>query len=156
MVAANNALGLLQQIAAGIAELVHDSNTQRAHLAFGGGPMERVLQNWPIQGEDRRIVGGRPAGGLYSVNAWTQGNPASPVLDYDEGRGGLQIINTGANPCYLFLVAGGDAATGGAPTMYLASGGAGSWNGKMTDELWCGPVSAGGVGGPTTLAVAIV
>ena len=156
MIAANNALGLLQQIAGSLQELVDDANTQREHLAFGAGAMERVLENWPIQGEARRVVGGKPAGGLYAVGAYTAGSRATDVLDYDAGRGGLSVINTGTVPCYVFLTAAGDAATGGAPTLYLAANGSGTWDGKVSEQLWCGPISAGGIGGATTLAVAII
>ena len=155
-VMATNAIALLQQIAQGVQELVKDSNTQREHLAYGAAGMEKVLPNWPIAGESRRILPARTAGGLYQVVQQGSGSGASDLFDSDYGRGGLQIINTGSVPCYVYLAKGGDARNGGAPTLYLAANGSGTWDGKISNELWCGPVSAEGIGGTTTLTVALI
>lgn len=134
---------LLEEIRAGV-------DSTPSHLAFGAAFDERVLDDWPVNGHKRLAVPNRGMGGLITAAAAAY----QDVVGADLGRGGLQLYNYGANPCFVYLAAKGDAQNGGVPTGYLGSGN-GSWDGRISGEVWCGPVSIQSPLG-TTLALAVI
>lgn len=138
-------LGLLGEIR----ELLENLQTSPTRVAFGGSYTEQRLANWPVSGHQRIVARGRVHGG-------TQVLPAAAYTDLmsrDAGRGGLSIVNTGVNPVYVYLAPAGDAQNGGTPTGWLTGGG--DWDGKISDELWCGAVSVQSPLG-TSIALAVI
>lgn len=126
---------------------------ESGHVAFGSDSIERELENWPVIGGRRQIRVAKTRGDngfVVPVNQYTD------LLDQDAGRGGLSIVNIGANPCFVFLT---DAQTardqqGHVASGYLAANG-GAWDGKIGNAEWVGKVSVLSVLG-TTLVFATV
>lgn len=142
---------LIHAVFARLDRIIELLDSQPAHIAFGASSMEEQLDNYPVMGAKRSIAPYRGNGGLITVPA--SANPMD-LLPNDAGRGGLSLINTGANPATVYLARAGDAAQGGVPTGYLSANG-GAWDGKISSELWCGAVSVVSVAG-TTLALAVI
>lgn len=120
-----------------IIELLENLKQQDTpHLATGSAQTPQKLENWPIPGHFRYVTPYRGNGGnlVLAANAFVD------VQEGDPGRMGLSLINTGSNPAFVFGARAGDAENGGVPTGYLTGTG-GSWDGRISGELWCGPVS---------------
>ena len=143
LVALAPVLLLLQRIA----DALEDSP---ADIAFGGGHnTQEVLHNWPVSGRRRIVTTVRSKGNIITVPATIA---PSLLLPTNPGRGGIQFVNWGNNPCYLYLADKGDAANGGVAVIYISALG-GSWDGTISKNLWCGPVSiASALGTSVTLA----
>ena len=143
---------LLQELHA-IHELLASSG--RSRVAFGGAGMQQTLENWPITGQNRTIVVARAlGGGLIAV----PNNVYTDLLPPDPARVGMSVLNYGSNPVFVFLAKAGDTqSTNGAGTdvLWLNSGG-GSWDGKISSELWCGAVCVFCPVGTTNLAIAAI
>lgn len=116
------------------------------HVAFGGDSIEKRLDDWPVKGHSRIIRVGRTSG---DSNLALVANAYTDVLPQDAGRGGLSLINIGANPAFVFLATAQEAKdrSGKLATGYLFAGG--SWDGKISDQLWVGPISVQSVLGTT-------
>jgi hypothetical protein len=137
---AHRALKALDQIALQTGE--------KTDIAWGGSDLPDKLGNWPIPGRNRVVVPNRSKGQVLVVA------PAvyQIVFNHNKGRGGFQLINIGTNPAFVYLALPGDAqGNPGVATGYLFPGG--TWDGEITNELWCGPVSVYSALG-TTLTVA--
>jgi hypothetical protein len=83
-------------------------------------------------------------------------NVIGPLVTPNEGRMGLEVVNYGANNCFLYLVAMSGLIGSGpftCPVLWLKSGG-GSWDGEFSEGLWGGSVCAKTDTGTTTLAIA--
>jgi hypothetical protein len=106
----------------------------------------------PIPGAHRVILADRRQGGSYAAAAAT---PLA-VAGQSNGRSGLSVQNTGANPMtvYLGTVAEVNSAPGSLPQFVLAAGSP-PWNGLLTKVLWLGDVTVLSTLG-TTIAVAAV
>lgn len=129
-----------------IAELLQEFG-QATHIAFGADRIERTLENWPVIGQQRKVrVGAMHGTNNFVVAAATY----TDLTDANHGRGGLSIINIGANPCFVFLSKAQDAqaAAGAVASGYLAANG-GAWDGKLGDAEWVGPVSVLSASGTT-------
>lgn len=126
-----------------------ETNSTSTDLAFGAAGMEEVIENWPTSGQRRRVVVSKQQGQLANIPATTY----TDLLDADPGRGGLSIVNSGANGTYLYLARAGDAQQGGAGVLYI--GALGTWDGRISGRLWAGAVSAYSPTG-TTLAIATI
>jgi hypothetical protein len=118
-------------------------------LAYGGLPVDSKLQNYPVPGIDRVIAKNKTRGNSGLV---LTANSFVDVLPNNSGRSGLSLINIGTNPAFVYLSKAGDALESpGIATGYLFA--TGVWDGRISDELWCGPVSAMSLLG-TTLVLA--
>lgn len=106
------------------------------HLATGSAQTPQKLENWPIPGHFRYVTPYRGNGGLIAATAGV----FQDVAEGDPGRMGLSLINSGANPAFVYGARAGDAENGGVPTGYVGPNG-GAWDGRISGELWCGPVS---------------
>lgn len=134
-----------------IADLLRESSTSE-HVAFGGDSIERTVENWPVVGHERKVRATRTQGDDNLVIAAAT---YTDVLDQDMGRGGLSMMNIGANPCFVYLAAARDAKdrSGKVAAGYLAPGA--SWDGRISDQMWVGPVSVRSVLGTTLVLGAI-
>lgn len=131
-------------------KLLEALNSKPTRIGWGGGRnQQEKLENWPIGGQDRILTPFKSRGSANLVIA-----PATytKILPTNGGRGGISLINIGANPCFIYLANTGDAQTGAVGAGYLFPNG-GDWDGKITHELWCGPVTAYSTLG-TTLVLA--
>lgn len=134
-----------------IAELLQEfSSSQR--VAFGGDSIERTIRDWPVKGHERVIRADSTRGDSNLVIAAAM---YVDIVDQNAGRGGLSLINIGANPSFVYMVNAKTAQeqNGKVATGYLAPGA--SWDGKISDELWVGPVSVQSPLG-TTLVWAVI
>jgi hypothetical protein len=80
------------------------------------------------------------------------------LLTANEGRMGLEIVNYGANNCFLYLTGLQELRGPGpftCPVLWLAKGG-GAWDGEFSEGLWGGNVCAKADTGTTTLTIAEV
>lgn len=136
-----------------IADLLRDFASSD-HVAFGGDSIERTQRDWPVKGHKRQIrVNASRGTDNFTVPAGA--NVYTDLLPEEHGRGGVSLVNIGANPCFVYLA---DAQTardraGAIAAGYMAAGG--TWDGEISDWLWVGPVSVRSVLG-TTLVVAIL
>lgn len=110
-----------------------------SHIGYGADSVERVVRNWPVQHHERKIRV-RNSHGTNNFAAI-----AATYLDLfppNHGRGGLSVINIGANPCYVFLTTAAEAkdAQGAVASGYLFANN-GTWDGKFGNGEWVGPVS---------------
>lgn len=113
------------------------ANATGVDIAFGGGSQEQRLENYPVAGRTRVVTKGHGRGQrqlAIAAAAWTD------LVPKNAGRGGLSLINIGANPCWVFLATAGAAQNDGVFSGYLFADG-GEFDGKITHELWCGPIS---------------
>lgn len=119
-----------------------------SRVAFGGAGVEQVLEDWPVIGHRRLVARDRSAGGEITLAA----NTATDLLPAQPARGGLNIVVTGNTAVTVYGARAGDADTNpdGLPQLWLPASG-GTWNGKISDEPWCGPVSLFATG-QTTVA----
>ena len=134
-----------------IAELLRDFG-KSGHVAFGNDRIERIQENWPVMGHRRQI---RVKSTHGSNNVVIAANAYTDIFPANHGRGGLSIINIGANPCFVFLGTAEEAQeqNGAIASGYIAANG--DWDGKIGNAEWVGPVSVLSVLG-TTLVTAEV
>ncbi|MDE2101939.1 MAG: hypothetical protein KGL39_32130 [Patescibacteria group bacterium] len=133
-----------------IAKLLREF-AKSGHHAFGSAKIEKELENWPVMGHQRQIRVPMTHGTnnfLLPANAYTD------VFEPNAGRGGLSMINIGANPAFVFLTSADEARqmNGYVASGWLAANG-GAWDGRIGDGQWVGEVSALSVLG-TTLVLA--
>jgi hypothetical protein len=103
----------------------------------------------------RRLRITRHGGGGEAIPVTTAINP---LLLPNEGRMGLEIVNYGANNCFLYLTSMSNLIGGGpftCPVLWLKAAG-GSWDGEFSEGLWGGSVCAKSDLATTTLAIAEV
>jgi hypothetical protein len=132
-----------------LSKLLADFN-RAGHVAWGSGSIEKKMENWPVMGHHRQIRVNTAKG---NNNLPVPANVYTDLFPLNLGRGGLSIINIGANPCFIFLATATDAQelNGAVASGYIASDG--SWDGRIGHAQWCGAVSVLSVLG-TTLVVA--
>ena len=123
-----------------------------SHHAFGSDSIERTLENWPVIGHERKVAVNRSRG---DSNLVLGAAVYFDLVDNEAGRGGLSVINIGANPCFVYLT---DAQTaqgqnGKVAAGYMFPGGA--WDGKIGNETWVGKVSLQSPLGTTIVWAAI-
>ena len=121
---------------------------ESGHVAFSSEPIEHDIGNWPTVGSERKLKTGRTRG---DSDTTMPANVYSDLVDADRGRGGLTVTNLGASSVLLFLATAAIAQERGGKvaSIYLTTGK--SWDGKVGDALWVGPVSVLGTS-PVTLA----
>jgi hypothetical protein len=109
-------------------------------LSVGGSIVDRDLENWPVPGLTRKVLSNRRVTGTDSFTA-TAATPAL-IVDSLPGRLGGTIVNAGANPAILYLVGPGHitAIAAGNPAIFIAANG-GSWDFRLGNVPWSGPVS---------------
>lgn len=148
--------GLMHKLDRILRELEQEG-TEDIGLGAVNGPAQ-WLGNFPHPGSRRHLPSGRASGS--DALAVPQGAAnAVNVVGADKGRMGGLIVNYGASPCLLYfapvdaVIAGN---TSGIAATWL-SGLGGSWDFVMgpSSRLWCGDVTAVGVGGATTIAFAV-
>lgn len=114
-------------------------------LGLGGTPdVERMNEDSPMKGTIRQVTSyNRGNGGdnfILPAAAFTQ------LCDSDGARVCGTIQNIGANPVYTYLCppsrlrALNFGAVNGIMVGYLAANG-GEWDFKLTNDVWCGPVT---------------
>lgn len=108
-------------------------------VAVGGSPNEREVHDSPVRGKTRLSISDRRVTGNDGLTL-TAAAAALLVVPELPGRLGGSIVNSGANPVTLYLSAPGRAQTG-VGALWLAANG-GSWDFRLGNVLWCGPVSA--------------
>jgi len=121
--------------------------TPNITLGLGGTPdVERMNEDSPMKGTIRQITSfNRGNGGddfVVPPAAFTA------LCDHDAARVCGTIQNIGANPVYTYLcplsrLTGSGLSFGdvtGIMVGYLAANG-GAWDFKLTNDVWCGPVS---------------
>lgn len=128
---------------------LQNQGNEPASIAYGGAPTYQVLENWPVSGRKRIVMPYRGEGGLIAVAASPN---ATDLLPNNPARGGLKIVNYGANACFVYLTRAGDA-TPGSPVIYIPA--AGDWDGKVSGEVWCGPLAVQSTAG-TNLTLAAI
>lgn len=112
-------------------------------VAFGGASIQETLNNYPVAGKKRVVTSSRGRGGIFSATASVQ-----DLVKFNSGRTALSLVNVGTVGCYVYLARAGEASNGGVFTGYIGPNG--SWDGKVSDALWCGHVSVQAASGETT------
>lgn len=135
-----------------VAELLRDF-ARSGHVAFGGERIEKTLENWPVMGHKRQVRVSNLNGGN---NIIIPDSVYTDVLQANNGRGGLSLINIGDNPCSVFLTPAtiAEDLDGAVAAGWLFASN-GEWDGRIGRAEWTGPVSVFCNGG-TTLVVAEV
>lgn len=109
-----------------------------------------TLSKFPVAGA-KRVIAHRTGNGTDAFQV-----PAAPlgvrVLGVNEGRLGGAIVNYGSSAALLYLA---DAPRAGAAAFWMGPAG-GFWDFRLGSIVWCGNVSAAGLGGSTVLTVAEV
>ena len=95
---------------------------------------ELVLERFPVTGS-RRVLVYRTGNGFDTLAVPTAGQLVFPA---NEGRLGLTLVNSGANPIILYL---SDQRRYGVPCVWLAASG-GAWDGRLGNLAWAGNVYA--------------
>lgn len=134
---ASQAIELLRKIAAGAED--------RTGVAFGGDATPQKLDNWPVPRHSRVIAPNRSKGGIINLAA----GAFTDIAANNKGRAGLQLVNYGAQPCFVYLAAAGDAKGNPGLALFYLSANGGTWDGKFSSEVWCGPLSAQSPNGTT-------
>lgn len=129
-------------------------------------PYERVVLSLGAAGQIEKIIDDVPVKGLRTLaTAWSRGGgsdnfivpPAAmtQLCDFREGRLAGTIQNIGANPCFVYLAPLTDLARRGAQGSingvivgFMAANG-GSFDFKLTNDVWGGPVCVYSVLGTT-------
>lgn len=121
-----------------LAELLREY-ARSGHHAFGSGSIERKRENWPTMGGQREI---RVTMARGNYNLTVAAATYTDLVAANDGRGGLNVQNTGSNPCYVFLTTARFAQdqNGVVAAGYLAPSG-GAWDGRFGDAEWVGDVS---------------
>lgn len=109
----------------------------------GSQRQTRKMQDFPVQGVTRYIVPKSGFGGLIVLGAAAN----TALLPINEARLGLQIVNAGTGAVTLYLGALGEIGARALPQIWLppyiaAAGVAGSWNGILSETIWCGNICA--------------
>lgn len=122
------------ELAAALAE-------RRTNVVFGlgGGKTERMNEDSPMKGTLRQITSYNRGQG--NDNFVLAANTLTKLCDHNPTRIAGNIQNIGANPVFLYLGEGNNVipgANGSVFTGYLAAGG--SFDFKLTNDCWCGPV----------------
>lgn len=124
-------------------------------VGMGGSTDERIVDDIPMRGTRRQLTShnrGNGADGLVLQPA-----TLTDVCELNPSRIAGTLTNIGANPVYVYLGKasrvlaqgnpGGNVAGGGVICGYLFPNSA--WDFKLTNDVWCGPVSAFSVLGST-------
>lgn len=132
-------------------DILRESATAE-HVAFGGDSIEKQVRDWPVKNHDRKVRATKLQG---DDNLALGAGQYVDLLPQDRGRGGVSIVNGGANPCILYLVIAQTAQEqqGKVAAVYLPVGG--SWDGTISKQPWVGPVSARSAVG-TFLVLAVI
>lgn len=127
-------------------------NTDLGQLALIDGDREiRKVDNWPIAGATRFVVGRRGHGGLFPLAAGV----AQLIISADPSRVAGSIINAGAAAATLYLCDLPTQAAGLAiPQVFVPA--AGAWDFLLSRSVWCGAVVAVAATGGTSLSVAVI
>lgn len=115
----------------------------------GSQRQTRKMQDFPVQGVSRYLVPKSGFGGLVTLVAAAN----TALLPINEARLGLQIINTGSAAVTIYLGAIGEIGVRALPQLWLANGG-GSWDGLLSETVWCGNICAVAATGGTTVTIA--
>ena len=141
-----------------VAHAIHRSHEQHAakleeirkllegsvlQISLGGTPNDRLIYDNPIPGINRYSLSDRRISGNDNLVIPAQTTPATLVAPALPGRLGGSIVNIGANPCFVYAADLGRVVyqAGGIFTMWLVATG-GSWDYRMGNALWDGPVVA--------------
>jgi hypothetical protein len=116
---------------------------------------ELILSKFPVTGAKRALVYRTGAGSDGVTVPATGAAQAALVLVSNQSRLGGRIVNSGTNPVILYLTERPVPAAG-VPAIFLPTGGAGAWDLRLGNVVWCGNVSALGQGGTSTITVAEV
>ena len=142
--------GTIETVTPGELATIIQGLSRAGHVAWGSGSIEKKMENWPVMGHERQIRVNTAKG---TDNLVIAANVYTDIFPLNLGRGGLSIINIGANPCFIFLATASDAqqSNGAVASGYVATNG--DWDGRIGRAEWCGAVSVLSVLG-TTLVVA--
>lgn len=109
-------------------------------LGLGGGVIEEIMDDMPMRGTRRQITSYRRGTGGDNFIV-----PAAKLIlltDYDAARIAGTLMNVGANPVLVYLAQTADVQVGNATVVVAASlNTSGSWDFKLSNDVWCGPVS---------------
>ena len=135
---------------------IFDKPRPNVVLGLGGGEVERLDEDTPMRGTRRQITS-------ISRNEGSDNFPVAAatfveLCRHNPGRIAGSIVNVGTNPVYVYLapIARLQAVGFGAATVftgYLTPNG--SFDFKLTNDVWCGPVTVYSVLG-TTLAWGVI
>ena len=129
--------------------ILADTRTDVLEVAVGDSAQQQLtMSKFPVAGA-KRVIAHRTGNGNDALQVPTAPQSAK-VLGSNEARLGLTIVNYGSAAAILYL---SDRPRPGVPAMWVGPAG-GTWDGRMGNLLWCGHVSAAGLGGSTTLTVA--
>lgn len=109
-------------------------------LGLGGGMTERLDDDSPMRGTVRQITSFRRGGG--SDNFVCPANQVVSLCKQNPRRICGNLQNIGANPVFVYCALVTDIVQGNASVLvagYLVQ--YGSWDFKLTNDAWCGPVS---------------
>lgn len=127
--------------------------TDLLEVVVGGAENDQELENSPVQGRRRYVIARRTRGGDDAVYPIAFDQAAHDVAPANPGRLGGQIVNAGANPVMLYLSLAREVAAGGKAAIWLGANG-GSWDFRLSNVLYGGPVSAVARVGATSLTLA--
>lgn len=124
----------------------------RALLSLGGGTLEQLMDDMPVRGMLRHVTSFHRGDGndnfVVPVAAYAQ------MLGPEPARIAGSVINIGANPAFVYLNTMDrvqnipQGTVQGMPVGYLFANG-GTWDFKLSNEVWCGPVTIYSVLGTT-------
>ena len=115
----------------------------------GSQRQSRKMQDFPIQGVSRYIVPKSGYGQAVALTAATN----TVLLPINEARLGLQIVNSGTAAVTLYLGALGEIGVRALPQLWIGAGG-GSWDGMLSETIWCGNICAVAGAGGSTVTIA--
>lgn len=132
--------GQLEVVTPGELAEILQAWSRSSHIGFGNGKIEKTLRNWPVVGHER-IIRIRNQHGNPNLVIPASPNPVD-IFPSNDGRGGLSIVNIGANPAIVFLDTAAEAAQNESNIAcgYLFANN-GTWDGKFGNAEWLGPVS---------------
>jgi hypothetical protein len=150
--ATGDAALVIGALLASLSRIETQLSEQSPNTVFADVPNAQELHNWPASGGLRKVV---PARGIGSGIIAIASTSATDVLPADGGRAGLSLINYGNGPVFVYLCRAGDVSPGA--RVLWVSGNGGSWDGKVSGELWAGAVSVAlAAAGSTSLALAVI
>lgn len=112
-------------------------------FGLGGGTIEEVNLDSPMKGTLRQITSFDRGSG--SDNFIVPAAAFTDLVDFDPSRIAGTIQNIGAGACYVYMNYAarckrfGFGEVSGVPVGYLVGNG-GTWDFKLSNDVWCGPV----------------
>ncbi len=127
---------------------------QHVMLGMGGGVIEEYMDDMPMKGTRRQVTS--YSRGTGADNFIVPANVVTDLCPHSPRRLAGTITNSGSNPATVYLAYAARVNAQGTPGA-MAGGGiicgylfaSGTFDFKLTNDVWCGPVSVWSLLGTT-------